>query len=160
MDGTRCLGRSGEGAQEGLSPTMRRYCAQWPLEGVCRADRARRGASQPDPATREAAFRQIAPEYRRRVVQDGKPSADAWLQRRARAMGERAGREKARPALTASGKERLPPRRATGPETCGSRGRGLRRSWRMAPVQPRHRGWPRASPVPPRRNPQPGQRNA
>ncbi|MBV1798542.1 hypothetical protein [Siccirubricoccus sp. G192] len=78
MDGTRSLDRSGTGAQESLSPTMRRYCAQWPLEGVCRADRARRGASQPDPAARDAAFRQIALEYRRRVAQDGKASADAW----------------------------------------------------------------------------------
>lgn len=40
-------------------------------------------------ARRNAARASIEPEYRMRVARDGKASADAWLARTARALGER-----------------------------------------------------------------------
>jgi hypothetical protein len=51
-------------------------------------------------AARNAAARQLEPEYRMRVARDGQPSADRWLSARARALGERDG-AKARRSLPA-----------------------------------------------------------
>lgn len=98
LNGTRNLGKKGAGSDE-LSPTMRKYCAQWPNEGVCKADRARkakrkapaRQAFRPSREEIDARMRAIAPEYNRRVRLYGKASADHWLARTAREMGRRDG---------------------------------------------------------------------
>ena len=42
LQGTRAIGRKDGRASDELSPTMKKYCAQWPNEGVCKADRARK----------------------------------------------------------------------------------------------------------------------
>lgn len=98
LGGTRDIGRKPRRSEE-LSPTMKEYCAQWPNEGVCKADRARR-AKRSGPASRtsrpsrqeiNARMREIAPEYNRRVRLYGKPSADRWLAKTAREMGRRDG---------------------------------------------------------------------
>ena len=96
LGGTRGIGQAGRGSDE-LSPTMKKYCAQWPDEGVCKADRARHaqpatptphGGAARDPAAR---MRAIAPEYQRRVRLYGQAEADRWLAQTARDMGQRDG---------------------------------------------------------------------
>ncbi|WP_399677096.1 hypothetical protein [Xenophilus sp.] len=98
LSGTRNIGQGGHASDE-LSPTMRKYCAQWPDEGVCKADRARRArggpqaaaprrAAEPDQA---AMMRSLAPEYRRRIRDHGQAEADRWLAQTAREMGRRDG---------------------------------------------------------------------
>lgn len=42
LQGTRAIGRKSGQSSDELSPTMKKYCAQWPDEGVCKADRARK----------------------------------------------------------------------------------------------------------------------
>jgi hypothetical protein len=98
LSGTRDIGKKPSHSEE-LSPTMKEYCARWPDEGVCKADRARRTkrqapakqASRPSREEINAKMRAIAPEYNRRVRLYGKPSADHWLARTAREMGRRDG---------------------------------------------------------------------
>ena len=97
LSGTRNIGKHTRHSDE-LSPTMRRYCAQWPNEGVCRADRARkaRHASPSSPRHNaqdlmKARMRAITPEYNRRVRLQGKAAADRWLAVTAREMGRRDG---------------------------------------------------------------------
>jgi hypothetical protein len=46
LSGTRQVGQPTKGSDE-LSPTMKRYCAQWPNEGVCRAARERAAQTAP-----------------------------------------------------------------------------------------------------------------
>ena len=93
LSGTRQLGPPASPGNAGLSPTMQRYCARWPNEGVCRANRAQArpaaapGAAGPSPAERERLER----EYRARLRRDGKPAADRWLAATAREMGRREG---------------------------------------------------------------------
>ncbi len=96
LNGTRNIGKGG-GSDE-LSPTMKKYCAQWPNEGVCKADRARRAKRGPrasaSPQVRQSQtdmMRAIAPEYNRRVRLYGKARADRWLAETARDMGRRDG---------------------------------------------------------------------
>lgn len=96
LDGTRRLGTKGKSSND-LSPTMKRYCAQWPNEGVCRADRAR--AAQPDQHAARPSQGRIAeltarlrPEYERRMRRDGKASADQWLGETARRLGQQDGK--------------------------------------------------------------------
>lgn len=98
LSGTRQLGQKPRYSDE-LSPTMKDYCRQWPGEGVCKADRARRSKKK-QPAARvgrpsqrdmNAMMRAIAPEYNRRVRKFGKASADRWLAKTAREMGKRDG---------------------------------------------------------------------
>jgi hypothetical protein len=98
LGGTREIGKE-PGESDELSPTLKEYCAQWPEEGVCKADRERRanqGSSteqDPRPSQEEidAKMKAIAPEYNRRLQIDGKLSADEWLARTAREMGRRDG---------------------------------------------------------------------
>jgi hypothetical protein len=97
LSGTRNIGKNPHQSDE-LSPTMKDYCAKWPNEGVCKADRARRAeqqsptkASRPSQEEIDAKMREIAPEYNRRVQLYGKPSADSWLAETAREMGKRDG---------------------------------------------------------------------
>jgi hypothetical protein len=96
LSGTRNIGKSTRHSDE-LSPTMRRYCAQWPNEGVCRADRARKARrASPSPShssqdLMKARMRAIAPEYNRRVRLQGKAAADRWLAATAREMGRQDG---------------------------------------------------------------------
>ena len=78
LSGTRQLGRK-SGNSDDLSPTMRKYCQQWPNEGVCKADRARRARKQgsahvgrPSQRDMKAMMRAIAPEYNRRARLYGK----------------------------------------------------------------------------------------
>jgi hypothetical protein len=96
LDGTRRLGTDGGGSDE-LSPTMKRYCAQWPNEGVCRADRERAAqrqqqAARPSQARMNELMAQLMPEYEQRVRQDGKASADQWLRETAFRLGQQDGR--------------------------------------------------------------------
>jgi hypothetical protein len=98
LSGTRNIGKGKAGSDE-LSPTMKKYCAQWPNEGVCKADRARRAkrktlsgqASHPSREEVNARMKAIAPEYNRRVRLYGKAKADHWLALTAREMGRRDG---------------------------------------------------------------------
>ena len=98
LNGTRGIDGKQRHSDE-LSPTMKEYCARWPDEGVCKADRARRAkrqapakhASRPSREEINAKMRAIAPEYNRRVRLYGKPSADRWLAKTAREMGRRDG---------------------------------------------------------------------
>lgn len=98
LNGTRQLGKKSRHSDE-LSPTMKNYCRQWPNEGVCKADRARRAnRKQPSPhmdrpsqEEMNARMRAIAPEYNRRVRLYGKARADRWLAQMAREMGKRDG---------------------------------------------------------------------
>jgi hypothetical protein len=98
LSGTRNIGKKPRHSDE-LSPTMKEYCAQWPSEGVCKADRARRArrqlptnqASRPSREEISAKMRTIAPEYNRRVRLYGKPKADLWLAQTAREIGRRDG---------------------------------------------------------------------
>ncbi|MGS1097237.1 hypothetical protein ACVCNR_22060 (plasmid) [Aquamicrobium terrae] len=98
LSGTRHLGQKSRHPDE-LSPTMRKYCQQWPNEGVCKADQARQ-ANRKQPSARverpgerdmNAIMRAIAPEYNRRVRLYGRASADRWLAKTAREMGQRDG---------------------------------------------------------------------
>lgn len=98
LGGTRDIGRKPSRSDE-LSPTMKGYCAEWPDEGVCKADRARRTrhrspakqASHPSREEINARMRAIAPEYNRRVQLYGKARADRWLTKIAREIGRRDG---------------------------------------------------------------------
>lgn len=97
LSGTRNIGKGGHASDE-LSPTMRKYCAQWPDEGVCKADRARRAQRDPQGTAphgaerdQQAMMRSLAPEYRRRVHDHGQAEADRWLAQTAREMGRRDG---------------------------------------------------------------------
>jgi len=91
LGGTRNLDTGGGDSDE-LSPTMKDYCAKWPDEGVCKADRARKARrAAPVPADLDAKMREVAPEYNRRLHLYGKEKADRWLAETARAMGERDG---------------------------------------------------------------------
>ena len=47
---------------------------------------------RPNPARVQQKMREIEPEYRRRVLRDGKAAADAWLVRTARQWGIEEGR--------------------------------------------------------------------
>lgn len=97
LSGTRNIDKSHAGSDE-LSPTMKKYCAQWPNEGVCKADRARRAGRKPAermsrPSREEinARMKAIAPEYNRRARLYGKTHADRWLAQTAQEMGRREG---------------------------------------------------------------------
>jgi hypothetical protein len=98
LGGTRDIGRK-PGRSDELSPTMKDYCARWPNEGVCKADRVRRGKrggpanriSRPSRQEINARMRAIAPEYNRRLRLYGKAKADRWLAKAAREMGRRDG---------------------------------------------------------------------
>jgi len=96
LSGTRQLGQGKKGSDE-LSPTMKRYCAQWPNEGVCRADRARRlqrqqQSAQPSPERVNQLMARLRPEYEQRVRRDGKTRADQWLRETAYRLGQQEGR--------------------------------------------------------------------
>ena len=98
LGGTRDIGRKPRHSDE-LSPTMKEYCAEWPDEGVCKADRARKAkrytpakrVSRPSREEINAKMRAIAPEYNRRLRLYGKARADRWLAKTAREMGRRDG---------------------------------------------------------------------
>ena len=71
------------------------------LDGTRSLDKRSRAEPQPPSGSAgrasraeiEARWRRIEPEYLRRVQAEGRASADAWLAREARMLGEQAGRE-------------------------------------------------------------------
>jgi len=96
LSGTREIGRDGTDSDE-LSPTMKRYCAEWPNEGVCRADRARQAqrkqaSAKPSEERMRQLMAQVQGEYEERVHRDGRPAADKWLSETAYELGRQEGK--------------------------------------------------------------------
>jgi hypothetical protein len=98
LSATRQIGATPRGSDE-LSPTMHRYCQQWPDEGVCKADRARATerrapaarAGRPSQQEMNAMLQALLPEYKRRIRLYGQAKADRWLASTAQEMGRRDG---------------------------------------------------------------------